>query len=357
MLFMKKTRFIITALIFFAFSQKGYSQTFDCTGPLPTDPLQRNLKLFNCPKSYPNYTLLSAHRGYWKDYPEGSMEAFQAAANFGVEMMEVDVKRTIDDSLYVFHDWTLERLTNGSGILRDADWNFYKSWNELKNLQLRSTEGKITNSKIPTLRQVLQLCKSKGILVSIDKADRFFDKVYRLVAQLQMQQMVTFKTTYQTFGTPQGLKNALPSVPGETLLKMYTPTIFGERYDASVGLQDTIKMFVDAGCPGFEMVYFKPGDAMLTRAVTIDGVRYNNILAYLRAQNKLVIQFPEWPETCEGNWSPGAAVWRVLKLDGSDNRGNWQWLMDSGSPNVVISDRLEVLKQFLEVYGKRQTTN
>ncbi|WP_052266109.1 glycerophosphodiester phosphodiesterase family protein [Pedobacter kyungheensis] len=354
---MTKLAYFIILFVLFLFVQQSYAQTFDCTGPLPTDPLQRNLKLFNCPKSFPNYTLLSAHRGYWKDYPEGSMAAFQAAADFGVEMMEVDVKLTTDDTLYVFHDWTLERLTNGKGVVRDANWNFYKSWNDLKNLRLRNTEGVLTSSPIPTLRQVLQLCKTKGILVSIDKADRFFDKVYTLVHQLGMDQMVTFKTTYQTFGTPQGLKNAFPSVPGDQLLKMYTPTIFGERYDASTGLQDTIKLFVDAGCPGFEMIYFKSTDAMLTRAVTIDGKSYTNILAYLRDKNRLVIQFPEWPETCEGNWSPGAAVWRVLKLDGSDNRGNWQWLMDTGSPNVVISDRLEVLKKFLEVYGKRNTNN
>lgn len=63
--------------------------------------------------------LLFAHRGGSALAPENTLAAFQNAANIGVDVLEMDVRLTADGELVVFHDETLERTTNGSGLVRD----------------------------------------------------------------------------------------------------------------------------------------------------------------------------------------------------------------------------------------------
>jgi glycerophosphoryl diester phosphodiesterase len=65
-----------------------------------------------------NFVLLSAHRGLWQNAPENSMEAFYAASNAGIEILEIDVRGSMDgDQPMLIHDNELSRLTTGSGLL------------------------------------------------------------------------------------------------------------------------------------------------------------------------------------------------------------------------------------------------
>lgn len=54
-------------------------------------------------------------------YVENSLESFAAAIDFGAEVIELDIHPTIDGEFVVFHDWTLECRTEGTGRTRDHD--------------------------------------------------------------------------------------------------------------------------------------------------------------------------------------------------------------------------------------------
>jgi glycerophosphoryl diester phosphodiesterase len=54
----------------------------------------------------PADTLVIAHRGAWGELPENTLEAFEHAVRLGADMVELDVRRTADGHLIVYHDAT-----------------------------------------------------------------------------------------------------------------------------------------------------------------------------------------------------------------------------------------------------------
>ena len=63
----------------------------------------------------PDLPLAMAHRGFSRDGLENSMAAFRAAVELGFRHLETDVHTTADGVLLLFHDETLDRVTDGRG--------------------------------------------------------------------------------------------------------------------------------------------------------------------------------------------------------------------------------------------------
>ncbi|MGB3684079.1 MAG: glycerophosphodiester phosphodiesterase [Rubrobacteraceae bacterium] len=60
-----------------------------------------------------------AHRGDSARAPENTLEAFRRAARAGAGGLELDVHLTRDRRVVVIHDDTLDRTTDGTGLVRD----------------------------------------------------------------------------------------------------------------------------------------------------------------------------------------------------------------------------------------------
>lgn len=58
-----------------------------------------------------------AHRGASSTHPENTLAAFEAAITLGAPLVEFDVRRSADGVPVVIHDPTLERTTDGSGVV------------------------------------------------------------------------------------------------------------------------------------------------------------------------------------------------------------------------------------------------
>ena len=61
-----------------------------------------------------------AHRGFSRDGLENSMAAFRAAVALGFRHLETDVHTTADGVLLLFHDETLDRVTDGRAGSRNS---------------------------------------------------------------------------------------------------------------------------------------------------------------------------------------------------------------------------------------------
>ena len=60
-----------------------------------------------------------AHRGGSGLAPENTLFAFERSRQIGVDVLEMDVQLTQDGQLVVIHDDSVDRTTNGSGLVQD----------------------------------------------------------------------------------------------------------------------------------------------------------------------------------------------------------------------------------------------
>lgn len=67
--------------------------------------------------------LAISHRGFSPEGLENSIEAFQAAVDLGYRYMETDINTTADGVTVVFHDPTLEGITDQSGVVAQLPYS------------------------------------------------------------------------------------------------------------------------------------------------------------------------------------------------------------------------------------------
>ncbi len=130
--------------------------------------------------------IVVAHRGDWRNAPENSLQAIQNCIDMGVDMVEIDVRKTQDGVLVLMHDKTIDRTTNGSGKVNDLT---YKA---LQEFYLVDGLNKNTPHKIPTLKEALKLAKGK-ILVNLDKSYDIFTECYAIIEQTGTEKQVLIK--------------------------------------------------------------------------------------------------------------------------------------------------------------------
>ncbi|MBU2949588.1 glycerophosphodiester phosphodiesterase [Tamlana agarivorans] len=99
-----------------------------------------------------NKVLKIGHRGAKGHLAENTLESIKKALDLKVDGIEIDVHRCASGELVVFHDFTLNRVTDGLGEV---------SKHTLNNLKKIKVKGRY---QIATLSQVLALVDNKCLL-------------------------------------------------------------------------------------------------------------------------------------------------------------------------------------------------
>ena len=136
------------------------STTRTCYGIAPFGLLLAALSSFltsdELAKSARNVKQIIAHRGASSERPECTLAAIRRAIEVGATAVEMDVRTSKDGVLFLLHDTTLERTTDGKG--NDAAMTI----DELKQLDAGSWfDPDYENERIPTLREALTACRRK----------------------------------------------------------------------------------------------------------------------------------------------------------------------------------------------------
>jgi len=69
---------------------------------------------------------ICAHRGANETHPENTIAAFEEAIRLGAQMIEFDVRMTKDNKLIIMHDRSVDRTTNGIGLVEELTWKKIK---------------------------------------------------------------------------------------------------------------------------------------------------------------------------------------------------------------------------------------
>jgi len=143
-----------------------------------------------------DFTII-AHRGASAYYPENTLPAFEGAIAMGADMVEFDVQLTKDKEVVVFHDEKISRCTDGRGRVADCTLAHFKKMDAGKwfNMDFK-------NTRVPTLAEVLDVCKNKiavNIEIKTEAVSKMFfggieEKCLKIVERSGMRRHVVFSS-------------------------------------------------------------------------------------------------------------------------------------------------------------------
>ncbi|MCD8172871.1 MAG: glycerophosphodiester phosphodiesterase family protein [Alistipes sp.] len=169
------------------------------------------------------YVFVASHRGDWRNFPENSAKAVQSVIDMGADIVEIDIMLTRDSVLVLSHDRTLDRTTTGRGPVADI------TYDSLSNLRLRLGHGHPSRYPVPTLEEILFLCKDR-ILVNIDKGFEHYDLVMEILAKTGTADQIITKS-HKPLDQVRAVTDRYP----EKML--YMPVIDFRRNDAAEVLE------------------------------------------------------------------------------------------------------------------------
>lgn len=255
--------------------------------------------------------MVTAHRGDWRNAPENSLLAFNYAAKMGVDIVELDLKKTKDGRIVIMHDGTIDRTTNGKG--KPADYTF----DELRKFKLKNGLGRVTNNQIPTLDEVMIALKGKNVKVNLDKSYDNYREAYAILTATGTLNQGIFKSEVP-FDT---LKTKYPDLIGKII---YMPVVNLDKPEA----RKVIKDYLSGMKPyAFELIFTKDTSAILNdnKFITKTGskVWINSLWASLNAGHD-----------------------DDLAVEENNKKDSWDWILAHGA-TIIQTDRPKPMLEYL----------
>lgn len=110
-----------------------------------------------------HYPAMVAHRGGGYLAPENTLAAIKVGAAQGYRMFECDAKLSADGEIFLLHDDTLERTSDGWGMAGEQPWS------ALALLDAgRWFSADFAGEPLPRLRDVAALCRELNLQINIE---------------------------------------------------------------------------------------------------------------------------------------------------------------------------------------------
>lgn len=178
----------------------------------------------------PASVTITAHRGGANLGNENTLSCIERGIASGAELVEIDVHLTKDGHVVVCHDPSVDRTTNGKGMIEDM------TLEQVRSFRIKDAEGQETPECIPTLEEVLQLINGKCMLlleIKLNHKDQYPGISRKAIDAVNAAGMHD-KTIFQSFNDIiLGDVHAIdPSIRLEKLIVCRLP--FGLCFDGSL---------------------------------------------------------------------------------------------------------------------------
>ena len=282
--------------------------------------LARTRDEFLNPKS--RFVLVSAHRACWKHAPENSLPAIDACIKMGVDIVEVDVRKTSDGHLVLMHDDTVDRTTDGKGRLADM------TLAQVKQLRLKRRDGTVTDERVPTLEETARVAKGK-IILNLDKSYAFIKEMDVLFDKAGMAGQALYKGT----PVPDKVQSDLSGLDRKPL---YIPVVRCTEEDGTTRKGDECTRWVAAflnelSPPAMELILPQEDDPVLSP----------DVIALARKKGVRI-----WVNTLWDSLSGGHSDAQALE----DPDANWGWCVQHGA-TILQTDEPEAMLKYLRKKG------
>lgn len=125
--------------------------------------------------------LVSAHRGTWMgNVPCNTIMSFNAALRDGADIIELDISKSLDGTLFVFHPRTEPHFLKSEKLISEMHDD------EVDEQRLVNTDGAHTQYKVPKFDDVLEELKGRCVI----NIDKFMDCPKEIVACVRRHNMV-----------------------------------------------------------------------------------------------------------------------------------------------------------------------
>lgn len=148
--------------------------------------------------------IVLAHRGGTHLAPEHTMPAFEKSAQLGVDGVEIDIRLTKDEEIIVFHDTTIDRTTEGFGLVAEMTLTEINAFNH--GYQFEDLDGNPTyrdkKVDVVTLRELLETYSNMLVNIDIKDAPDTYEgslipsKLWRLIEELGVEDRVVVTSFY-----------------------------------------------------------------------------------------------------------------------------------------------------------------
>lgn len=216
-----------------------------------------------------------AHRGASAERPECTLSSIQRAIEVGATAVEVDVRSSRDGQLFILHDSTLDRTTDGTGPAS------HLTLNELQQLDAGTWFDPVyKDERIPSLIQAAQACRGKiDLLLDLKEQGDQYDR--------------NVVETINRHGDP---KRTIVGVRSVTQAKRFRKLLPQARQLALIPSLETIEDFAGAGVDTIRIWprWLKDGDEPVKRVRAFGKqLHLNGTTGSLDDTRQLLIHRPE----------------------------------------------------------------
>lgn len=264
-------------------------------------------------------TMIAAHRGLTcGNIPGNTKIAFDAALHMGADMIELDVSKSGDDELFIFHPG-MERV-----FLGQERRLFEMASQEIRELRFRNADHTLTDYPLMTLDEALEHLKGK-CYINIDK---FWDNpelICKVLRRHRMLDQVLIKSTYSE-SVVRVLEELVPDISFMLVVR--------DRDDYSSLLSKRNIQYVGAE------VLFDSENAPVAADAYLEAMQKDRLIVWI---NAIVYNYRDVLAAGHND---------DISIAGDPDKG-WGWLLKKGF-NIIQTDFPLALRQYINRQHTRE---
>ena len=178
------------------------------------------------------------HRGYSREAPENTLPAYRLSRLKGFRYVETDIHFTADGVPVLIHDGTVDRTSDGSGSIKDMEWNVVRSmdFGSWKNDEFAGTT-------IPSLEEFLALCRQIDLWPYIELKEGTKEQIGQIVSLVEKYDL-RGKAVYISFSSVH-LQYVMEFDPSATIGFLLSTVTEGSIQTALDLKTETNSVFID----------------------------------------------------------------------------------------------------------------